>query len=128
MGGPSPPTDGCAQIRTELGAYIVGAISPRDRAVLVRHLESCDHCRDELAGLAALPGLLRRVPMARAAELPDVSAAGCGAPPAELPDVPAAGPGAPRDAPPDGAPAPLPTARPLASRAAIRRPRRRWPP
>lgn len=113
MGGPSPPTDGCAQIRTELGAYIVGAISASDRAVLVRHLESCDHCRDELAGLAALPGLLRRVPVA---------------PPAELPDAPAAGPGAPADVPPDGAPAPLPTVRRLADRAATRRPRRRWPP
>lgn len=81
MGGPSPPTDGCAQVRTELGAYVVGAISPRDRAVLVRHLESCDHCRDELAGLAALPGLLRRVPAAPPAELPGAPEAGAGAPP-----------------------------------------------
>jgi predicted anti-sigma-YlaC factor YlaD len=52
----------CAQIRHELGAYLVGAISPRDRAVLVGHLATCDQCRDELAGLAALPGLLRRAP------------------------------------------------------------------
>jgi anti-sigma factor RsiW len=54
--------NGCALIRPELGTYLVGAISPRDREVLVRHLAACDRCRDELAGLAALPGLLRRVP------------------------------------------------------------------
>ena len=53
--------DGCAEIGPELGAYLVGSISARDRARLVRHLESCEGCRDELAGLAALPGLLHRV-------------------------------------------------------------------
>jgi anti-sigma factor RsiW len=52
--------DNCAQIRLELGAYLVGAISPADRATLVRHLASCQRCRDELADLAGLPGLLRR--------------------------------------------------------------------
>jgi predicted lipoprotein with Yx(FWY)xxD motif len=35
----------------------------------VRHLASCERCRDEVAGLAALPGLLRRLP-ARAAAQP----------------------------------------------------------
>jgi anti-sigma factor RsiW len=54
--------DSCAEIRPELGAYLTGAICPRDRARLVRHLRSCEQCRDELASLAALPGLLRRVP------------------------------------------------------------------
>jgi anti-sigma factor RsiW len=53
--------EGCPRIRTELGAYLVGAISTRDREPLVRHLGSCERCRDELAGLAALPGLLHRV-------------------------------------------------------------------
>lgn len=52
--------DDCAQIRLELGSYLVGSISPADRARLVRHIASCDQCRDELAGLAGLPGLLRR--------------------------------------------------------------------
>jgi anti-sigma factor RsiW len=51
----------CAEIGPELGAYLVGSISARDRARLVRHLESCERCRDELAGLAALPGLLHRL-------------------------------------------------------------------
>lgn len=54
-------SDCCAEIGLELGAYLVGSISARDRARLVRHLESCERCRDELAGLAALPGLLHRV-------------------------------------------------------------------
>ncbi len=54
--------DGCAEIGPELGAYLVGSISVQDRAWLVRHLESCEQCRDELAGLAALPGLLHRAP------------------------------------------------------------------
>jgi len=53
--------DDCAEIGPELGAYLVGSISARDRARLVRHLQSCERCRDELAGLAALPGLLHRV-------------------------------------------------------------------
>ena len=62
-------TGECAAIRPELGVYVTGAIGPADRAALVRHLVSCQRCRDELAGLAALPGLLRRLP-ARAAAQP----------------------------------------------------------
>lgn len=54
--------DSCDRLRPELGAYLVGAISVQDRAKLVRHLASCERCRDELAGLAALPGLLHRAP------------------------------------------------------------------
>ena len=62
-------TGECAAIRPELGVYVTGAIGPSDRAALVRHLASCERCRDELVGLAALPGLLRRLP-ARAAAQP----------------------------------------------------------
>lgn len=62
-------TGECAGIRPHLGVYVTGAIGPADRAALVRHLASCEQCRDELAGLAALPGLLRRLP-ARAAAQP----------------------------------------------------------
>jgi predicted anti-sigma-YlaC factor YlaD len=42
--------------------------------VVVRHLASCERCRDELAGLAGLPGLLSR-PSVRAAAVtsPDPS-------------------------------------------------------
>jgi Putative zinc-finger len=51
----------CAQVREELGVYVVGAIEPGDRARVDRHLRSCARCRDELAGLAGLPGLLRKI-------------------------------------------------------------------
>jgi anti-sigma factor RsiW len=51
----------CAQVRTELGVYVVGAIEPRDRARVQGHAASCARCRDELAGLAGLPGLLRKI-------------------------------------------------------------------
>jgi predicted anti-sigma-YlaC factor YlaD len=64
----------CAGIRALLGVYITGAIAPADRWVVVRHLASCERCRDELAGLAGLPGLLSR-PSVRAAAVtsPDPS-------------------------------------------------------
>jgi anti-sigma factor RsiW len=51
----------CAKVREELGVYVVGAIEPADRARLRGHLASCPRCRDELAGLAGLPGMLRRI-------------------------------------------------------------------
>lgn len=52
----------CAQVRHELGVYVLGAIGPGDRARVEQHLAACPRCREELAGLAGLPGLLRRVP------------------------------------------------------------------
>jgi predicted lipoprotein with Yx(FWY)xxD motif len=58
----------CADIRPLLGVYLTGAIAPADRAVAVRHLAACADCRAELAGLAGLPGLLRRPPVHAAAE------------------------------------------------------------
>jgi anti-sigma factor RsiW len=60
VSGPSA----CAQIRPELGVYVLGAIAPADRARVGRHLASCPRCREEVAGLARLPGLLRTVPAA----------------------------------------------------------------
>jgi len=54
--------DQCARIRQELGVYVLGAIEPEQRAVVGRHLAACPRCRAELAELAELPGLLRRVP------------------------------------------------------------------
>ena len=51
----------CAQARNELGVYVLGAIGSAERAQVGRHLASCPRCREELAGLAGLPGLLRRV-------------------------------------------------------------------
>ena len=60
---------GCAEIRPELGVYVLGAITPAARAVVGRHLVSCSRCRDEVAGLAGIPAMLRRVPVVAAAEL-----------------------------------------------------------
>jgi anti-sigma factor RsiW len=54
--------DQCPQIRQELGVYLLGTIEPARRTVVARHLATCPECRAELAGLAALPALLRRVP------------------------------------------------------------------
>jgi hypothetical protein len=61
----------CADIRVQLGIYVFGAISPPDRATVVRHLATCPNCRDELVGLAALPGLLLRAPVVLAAYCAD---------------------------------------------------------
>jgi hypothetical protein len=47
--------------RLSLGAYVLGALDPVERAQVDAHLSECAECRDELAGLAAMPGLLARV-------------------------------------------------------------------
>ena len=52
----------CVQVRLELGVYLLGAIEPAQRAVVDRHLAACRSCRAELAELAGVPSLLRRVP------------------------------------------------------------------
>jgi anti-sigma factor RsiW len=94
--------DDCTSIRYELGVYLLGAIAPADRARVVRHLASCERCRDEVAGMAALPALLRRLPYETAAHLGADSAAPVS------PDLPSAIPGS------------------LAGRIAGRRRTRRW--
>lgn len=53
---------GCREVRAALGVYVVGAIDPADRALVDSHLAWCTDCREELAGLAALPGQLGSVP------------------------------------------------------------------
>ncbi|RNL80152.1 anti-sigma factor family protein [Nocardioides marmorisolisilvae] len=45
------------------GAYVLGALSPEDRAAFERHLEDCDSCTRSVRELAGLPGLLARVPV-----------------------------------------------------------------
>lgn len=57
----------CTQTRPLLGVYLLGAIDPAGRSAVDSHLAGCAACRKELAGLAGLPALLRRVP---ASELP----------------------------------------------------------
>ena len=59
----------CAEVRTSLGVYVVGAIEPAERARLESHLEGCPACRDELAGLAGLPALLGRVDQEQLAQV-----------------------------------------------------------
>ena len=61
MGSP-----GCREIRQLLGVYVVGAIDPAERAIVDGHLSVCSECRAELGGLAGLPALLSRVPVADA--------------------------------------------------------------
>ena len=51
----------CAATTQALGTYLVGALDPRERADVEAHLGICPGCRDELAGLAALPGLMSRL-------------------------------------------------------------------
>lgn len=50
-----------AELRRALGAYALGALEPSERSEVEDHLEACQPCRDELASLAALPGLLARL-------------------------------------------------------------------
>jgi putative zinc finger protein len=60
---------GCREIRHALGVYVLGAIEPSERAQVDEHLATCADCREELASLAGLPALLRRVPTPEAERL-----------------------------------------------------------
>ncbi|MGH3631258.1 MAG: anti-sigma factor family protein, partial [Sciscionella sp.] len=51
----------CRGPRVWLGAYVLGALEPAERAELETHLADCPACREELAGLAGLPGLLSQL-------------------------------------------------------------------
>ena len=62
-------TASCREIRHSLGVYVLGAIEPGERAQVDEHLATCADCREELASLAGLPALLRRVPTAEAERL-----------------------------------------------------------
>jgi anti-sigma factor RsiW len=43
------------------GAYVLGALSPSERASFERHLAGCAACREAVASIAVLPGLLGRL-------------------------------------------------------------------
>jgi hypothetical protein len=43
------------------GAYVLGALSPVERAAYERHLATCSFCREAVADIAVLPGLLGRL-------------------------------------------------------------------
>jgi anti-sigma factor RsiW len=59
----------CREIRQALGVYVLGAIDPAERAQVDEHLATCPDCREELASLAGLPAMLRKVPVAEAERL-----------------------------------------------------------
>lgn len=59
----------CRKYRELLGVYVVGAIEPNERSLLDAHLTQCYGCREELAGLAVLPALLHRIPVAEAEQM-----------------------------------------------------------
>ena len=61
----------CRDIRHALGVYVLGAIDPAERTMVDAHLSSCPECREELASLAGLPALLRRIPVGEAQQLAD---------------------------------------------------------
>jgi hypothetical protein len=76
----------CREIRQALGVYVLGAIDPAERAQVDEHLASCPGCREELASLAGLPAMLRKVPLVEAERLA-VAGAGAealGAPPEDM--------------------------------------------
>src|SRR5215470_2535736 len=52
------------------GAYVLGALSPTERAEYERHLSTCQSCRESVAALAVLPGLLSRLDPASVAPQP----------------------------------------------------------
>jgi hypothetical protein len=55
------------------GAYVLGALSPAERAAYERHLATCSFCREAVAEIAVLPGLLGRLDAADFAKLLDPS-------------------------------------------------------
>jgi hypothetical protein len=72
------------------GAYVLGALSPAERADFERHLATCAACREAVAALAVLPGLLGRLDPASAAALAGGYESTPPAPPTVLPRVLAA--------------------------------------
>jgi hypothetical protein len=56
----------CSDATVSLGAYVVGALEHTERAELEAHLATCPMCRDELAELAPLPGLMSRLDLEEA--------------------------------------------------------------
>lgn len=68
------------------GAYVLGALSPAERAAFVEHLDICAACRAHVDDMAGLPGLLSRVGPVGLASMDDSAEGGEIAP---TPPVPA---------------------------------------
>lgn len=61
-----PMTTACDRMRLALGAYVLGALEPAERADVDSHLAGCPACRDELTQMAQLPAVLGRIEAAEA--------------------------------------------------------------
>ena len=72
-------SDSHEDVRMLLGAYVLGGLGDTDLGRVQDHLPTCATCRDELASLAGLPGMLRRRPVE------SQSPANLGVPPQLLP-------------------------------------------
>ncbi len=57
----------CPQWAPEVAAYVLGALEPADRRRVEAHLARCESCREALATLASLPGLMSRLSLPEAA-------------------------------------------------------------
>lgn len=53
------------------GAYVLGALSPAERAAYERHLATCSFCREAVRDISTLPDLLSRLDPAEFAKLVD---------------------------------------------------------
>ena len=55
------------------GAYVLGALSPAERAAYERHLATCSFCREAVSDISTLPDLLSRLDAKEFARLLDPS-------------------------------------------------------
>jgi putative zinc finger protein len=69
------------------GAYVLGALSPAERAAYERHLATCSFCREAVADIAVLPGLLGRLDAAEFAKLLDPTLSAPAAQRNRMPDL-----------------------------------------
>jgi hypothetical protein len=69
------------------GAYVLGALSPAERAAYERHLATCSFCREAVADIAVLPGLLGRLDPADFAKLLDPTLSPPAPAPSRMPDL-----------------------------------------
>lgn len=53
----------------EAGAYVLGSLAPAERTLYERHLSVCPVCREEVAEIAVLPGLLGRLDATAASQI-----------------------------------------------------------
>lgn len=55
-------------MREALGAWVLGSLDGEERQAVAVHIAACDECRDEVATLSAMPGLLSRLTVEEAAD------------------------------------------------------------